>query len=55
MSIPEICLIIASIAFVLYIFGKQIYKFIKKLPSDECCSCKKSSKSIIEQYHRDYK
>ncbi|MGN1295894.1 MAG: hypothetical protein ACI4U5_05745 [Bacilli bacterium] len=55
MTLPEILLIIASVAFVIYIFGKQIYRLVKKLPSDECCSCKKSSKSILKQYHRDYK
>ena len=49
MSLPEILLIIASVSFVCYIFGKMIYRRIKGLPSEECSSCKKNMTKMIKK------
>ena len=55
MSFPEIILIIASASFVCYIFGKMIYKRIKGMPSDECCSCKKNMTRMMNKAKKEAK
>ncbi|MGN1294773.1 MAG: hypothetical protein ACI4U5_00050 [Bacilli bacterium] len=55
MGFGEILLIIAAVAFVGYIFGKEIYRKVKKLPSSDCCECQKHSMSLVKQYHKKYK
>lgn len=48
MSAPEIILIIASVSFVIFIFGRMIYKRIKGMPSEECSCCKKNMKRMMK-------
>ena len=55
MSAPEIILIIAIIAFVVYIFGKEIYKKKKNLPTGECAYCHSNSKKLLKDYRKKYK
>lgn len=52
MSAPEIILIILSVSFVLFIFGRMIYKRIKGV-NDECNSCKINSKRMIKNIKKD--
>lgn len=55
MTLPEILLIIAIIAFVTFIFGREIYRKIKKIPSGECSCCHLSSKRLLKNYRKKYK
>lgn len=55
MEIYEIILIVLISLFVSYIFGKIIYRKIKKLPSSECCACKKNSMNLVKLYRKKYK
>ena len=48
MSAPEIILIIVSASFVIFIFGRMIYKRIKGMPSEECGCCKSNMKRMIK-------
>ena len=48
MSAPEIILIIASVSFVIFIFGRMIYKRIKGMPSSECSCCKSNMKRMMK-------
>ena len=51
----EIIFIILIIAFVVFIFGKEIYLKIKKLPNGECKYCHTSSKNLLKDYRKKYK
>ncbi len=48
----EIIFAILVVAFVVYIFGKEIYKKKKHLPSDECCACSKSKVRWVKEYRK---
>ena len=54
MTLPEILFIIAIVAFVSFVFGKEIYKRIKKLPTGECACCHTKSKKLLKAYHKKY-
>ena len=54
MSIYEKLLIIVIVAFVVFIFGREIYRKIKKLPSGECSYCHSSSKRLLKDYRKKY-
>lgn len=53
MSLPEIILIIVSASFVVFIFGRMIYKRIKGMPSDECFSCKVNMKRAMKEAKKE--
>ncbi len=55
MEVYEILFIILIVLFVVYIFGKEIYRKIKKLPSMECRYCHSSSKNLLKDYRKKYK
>ena len=44
MIFVEILIIVFAISVVLFVVGSYIYKVVKKLPTGECCSCKKPKK-----------
>ena len=52
MEFYEIVLIVLIIAFVVYIFGKEIYKKIKKIPTGECACCHSNSKNLLKKYRK---
>ena len=52
MSAPEIILIIISVSFVLFIFGRMIYKRIKGV-NDECNSCKSNLKRMMKDVKKE--
>lgn len=49
MQFYEILLIIAIISFVVFIFGRQIYKKIKNKPSDDCACCSMKGKRMLKE------
>ena len=53
MSFPEIMLIIISVLFVVFIFGRMIYKRIKGMPSDECSCCKSNMKRMMKRAKKE--
>lgn len=48
MSFEEIMVIILAAGFVCFIFGKEIYKKIKKIPSSECSCCKSNMSRALK-------
>ena len=50
----EILVITLVIAFLGFVLGKYIYKKIHHLPTGECECCHKSSKELLEEYHKRY-
>ena len=52
MSAPEFILIIVSVTFVFFIFGRMIYKKIKG-QSDECSSCKINTKRMLKDIKKE--
>ena len=54
MDIYEILFIILIVAFVVFIFGREIYRKVKKLPSGECNYCHSSSKRLLKDYRKKY-
>lgn len=55
MSFEEVVLIIIIVAFVVFIFGREIYKKVKKLPTGECSFCHSSSRNLLKNYRKKYK
>ena len=55
MSFPEIILIIASVSFVCFIFGKMIYRRVKGMPSEECSSCKSNMARMMKKAKKEAK
>ena len=53
MSAPEIILIVVSTSFVVFIFGRMIYKRIKGMPSDECSCCKSNMKRMMKKAKKE--
>ena len=49
MTIEEIIVIILAVCFVCFIFGKEIYKKIKKMPSNECGCCKSNMNRALKE------
>lgn len=54
MSLPEILLIIAAVVFVFLVFGREIYKKKKNLPTGECAYCHSKSKKLLKDYRKKY-
>lgn len=54
MSAPEIILIILSVSFVLFIFGRMIYNKITG-KNTECNSCKINMKRMIKDVKKELK
>ena len=50
----EILVITLVIEFLGFVLGKYIYKKIHHLPTGECECCHKSSKELLEEYHKRY-
>ena len=53
MSFPEIMLFIVSVSFVIFVFGRMIYKRIKGMPSDECSCCKSNMKRMMKRAKKE--
>lgn len=53
MSFPEVILIILSVSFVSFIFGRMIYRRIKGMPNEECSSCKVKTKKILKSVKKE--
>lgn len=49
----EIIFAILVVAFVVFIFGREIYKKVKNIPSSECCSCSKRKVSWVKEYRKE--
>ena len=54
MSFYEILFIIVIVVFVLFIFGREIYRKKKKIPTGECSYCHSRSKNLLKDYHKAY-
>ena len=54
MTVFEILFIIAIIAFVVFIFGREIYRKIKHKPTGECACCHSNSKRLLKNYRKKY-
>ena len=55
MTFYEILLIILIVTFVVFIFGRAIYKKVKKLPSGECACCHSNFKRLVKKYKKKSK
>ena len=53
MIFPEIVLIIVTVSFVVFIFGRMIYKRIKGMPSEECSCCKSNMKRMMKRAKKE--
>lgn len=49
MGFEEIVVIVLAVSFVCFIFGKEIYKRIKKMPSSECSCCKSNMNRALKE------
>ena len=49
MEFEEILVIVLAVSFVCFIFGKEIYKKIKKIPSNECSYCKSNMSRALKK------
>ena len=54
MEFYEVLFIIAIIGFVLFIFGRELYRKVKKIPTGECSYCHSRSKNLLKDYHKKY-
>ena len=52
--ILEIVVISASLALVIGLLSRYIYRRIKGLPVGECECCHKGSKKLLKEYHKLY-
>ena len=52
----EIIVMIACILIVGGVIGNYIYKKVKKLPTGECASCRKTKSgiSLVDEYYKTY-
>jgi hypothetical protein len=52
----EIIVIIACVLIVGGVLGNYIYRKVKKLPTGECASCRKTKSgiSLVDEYHKAY-
>ena len=52
----EIIVIIACVLIVGGVIGNYIYRKVKKLPTGECASCRKTKSgiSLVDEYHKAY-
>ncbi len=55
MMLFEILFIAIIIGFVVFIFGREIYRKSRKLPSGECSYCHRNSKKLVKNYYKKYK
>lgn len=55
MTIYEVLFIILIVAFVVFIFGREVYLKIKHKSSGECRYCHSNSKKLLKQYRKKYK
>jgi len=53
MSPIEIVIIILAVSFVLYIFGKEIYKIIHHKPTDTCEECHDRMKMAVKRMRKE--
>lgn len=54
MDAYEILFIIAIVGFVLFIFGREIYRKKKNLPTGECSYCHSKSRNLLKDYRKAY-
>ena len=54
MEFYEVLFIIAIVGFVLFIFGREIYRKKKSLPTGECSYCHSNSKRLLKDYRKKY-
>ena len=54
MEFYEILIIIAIISFLVFIFGREIYRKKKNLPTGECKGCHIKSRNLVDEYHKKY-
>lgn len=54
MTFYEVLFIIAIISFVVFIFGREIYRKKKNLPTGECSYCHTRSRRLLKDYHKKY-
>lgn len=50
----EIVVIIIVVSFFGFLIGRYIYKKVKGLPTGECACCHKSTKQLVDEYHKCY-
>ena len=50
----EYIVIILSAIFVVLVFGREIYKKIKKIPTGECACCSKSGSALVKSYRKKH-
>ena len=50
----EILVVTVTIAFLLFIIGRYIYKKAKHLPTGDCAYCHKGTKKMLDEYHKCY-
>lgn len=53
--IGEILFIIAIVGFVVWVFGKEIYKKIKHKPTGECECCALKSERVMKKIRKEIK
>jgi len=54
MQIYEIIFIVIIVGFVVFVFGREIYKKKKNLPTGECSCCHSNSKRLLKNYRKKY-
>ena len=50
----EILVIAVVVLFVGFLIGRHIYKKVHHLPTGDCACCHKSTKRMINEYHKLY-
>jgi hypothetical protein len=53
MKIAEILIIVLASLFVIYVFGKRIYKIIHHMPSDTCEECHTNMKNAVKRMKKN--
>lgn len=54
MQIYEIIFIVIIVGFVVFVFGREIYKKKNNLPTGECSYCHSNSKRLLKNYRKKY-
>ena len=50
--VVEILVITFVVIFLVFLFGRYIYRKVKGLPTGECACCHKSKKQLLKEYHK---
>ena len=50
----EILVVAGVVAFFAFLIGRHIYRKVKGLPTGECACCHKSTKQLLDEYHKCY-